>query len=108
MGYKKTYWLLSTGTWDMHNRGKKSSFVSVFTLIWVYSTVDFFHIPAAISLPHFYLGAERYQKAVIGMRPNKEEHQTIIDAEPVRTRIPSHKCTVALKGCIELCIKQTI
>lgn len=79
-----------------------------FTLI----TVDFFHIPAAISLPHFYLGAERYQKAVIGMRPNKEEHQTIIDAEPVRTRIPFHKCTVhvpvALKGCIALCLKQTI
>lgn len=46
-------------------------------------TVDFFHIPAAISLPHFYLGAKKYQEAVKGMRPSKEEHQTIIDAEPV-------------------------
>ena len=37
------------------------------------------------SLPHFYLADERYISSVWGLHPNKEEHETYIDLEPVRT-----------------------
>lgn len=46
-------------------------------------SVDFFHIPAALSFPHFYLASDRYKTSVYGLNPNTEEHQTIIDADPV-------------------------
>ena len=53
-------------------------------------SVDSFHIPAVLSLPHFYLAADKYREAVMGMHPNKEEHQTIIDAEPVYCYITNY------------------
>jgi hypothetical protein len=34
-------------------------------------------------LPHFYQGDEKYINAVDGLSPNKEEHQTFFDVEPV-------------------------
>ena len=45
--------------------------------------VDFFNVPVAFSMPHFYLADERYIKSVDGMYPNKEEHETYLDLEPV-------------------------
>ncbi|KAL3859117.1 hypothetical protein ACJMK2_009349 [Sinanodonta woodiana] len=44
--------------------------------------VDFFHIPAVISFPHFYLADKKYLDAVVGLNPNEAEHQTIVDVEP--------------------------
>ena len=35
-----------------------------------------------MSQPHFYEGP-RYSAAIEGMHPNKEEHQTVFDVEPV-------------------------
>ncbi|KAK3591350.1 hypothetical protein CHS0354_040311 [Potamilus streckersoni] len=45
--------------------------------------VDFFHIPAVLSFPHFYLADKKYLDAVVGLNPNEAEHQTIVDAEPI-------------------------
>ncbi|XP_060583637.1 lysosome membrane protein 2-like [Ruditapes philippinarum] len=45
-------------------------------------SVDFFHLPVAISLPHFLFGDPRYINAVYGVSPNEEEHNTVIDLEP--------------------------
>lgn len=36
-----------------------------------------------MSLPHFYQTEEKFVEAVIGMKPNKEQHQTTIDINPV-------------------------
>jgi hypothetical protein len=46
-------------------------------------SVDFFHIPGAISFPHFYLAADRYKNSVGGLNPSEEEHQTYLDLEHV-------------------------
>ncbi|KAL5021180.1 hypothetical protein ScPMuIL_000335 [Solemya velum] len=44
--------------------------------------LDFFHIPAAISFPHFYLADQAVVDSVGGLHPNAEEHQTAVDVEP--------------------------
>lgn len=36
-----------------------------------------------MSSPHFYQAEEKFVDAVFGMRPNKEQHQTTIDVNPV-------------------------
>ncbi|KAJ3604826.1 hypothetical protein NHX12_026878 [Muraenolepis orangiensis] len=38
--------------------------------------------PIIMSSPHFYEAEERYARAVFGMRPNRDQHQTTIDLEP--------------------------
>ncbi|TNN71357.1 Lysosome membrane protein 2 [Liparis tanakae] len=39
--------------------------------------------PIIMSSPHFYQADERYVQDVFGMRPQKEEHQTMIDINPL-------------------------
>ena len=39
--------------------------------------------PILLSTPHFYMGDEKYSNAFIGVKPNKEWHETHIDLEPV-------------------------
>lgn len=39
--------------------------------------------PIVISPPHFYQGDESLVKAVIGLHPNKREHETFVDIEPI-------------------------
>lgn len=36
-----------------------------------------------MSSPHFYQAEEKFVEAVFGMKPNKQEHQTAIDINPV-------------------------
>lgn len=45
-------------------------------------TVDFFNVPGALSLPHFLFGDRRYIDAVVGLNPNEEEHNPVVDFEP--------------------------
>lgn len=45
-------------------------------------TVDFFHLPAALSFPHFLFGDPRYIQAVDGIQPNTEKHNPFVDVEP--------------------------
>lgn len=40
-----------------------------------------------MSSPHFYQGDEKFVRAVFGMRPHKEYHQTFIDLNPVRDTV---------------------
>ena len=47
-----------------------------------------------MSQPHFYEGP-RYSAAIEGMHPQKDEHQTFFDVEPV-----SHDRTLAKVLCI--------
>ncbi|XP_046583231.1 lysosome membrane protein 2-like [Haliotis rubra] len=46
-------------------------------------SLDYFQIPAVVSFPHFYLAEDKYVHGVYGMSPNKEEHETAIDIEPL-------------------------
>nr|XP_057914231.1 lysosome membrane protein 2c [Doryrhamphus excisus] len=39
--------------------------------------------PVIMSSPHFYQGDERFVRSVFGMRPNKEDHQTVVDIHPL-------------------------
>lgn len=39
--------------------------------------------PIIMSSPHFYQADEKYVQGVFGMRPQKEQHQTMIDINPV-------------------------
>ncbi|XP_014250923.1 sensory neuron membrane protein 1-like [Cimex lectularius] len=39
--------------------------------------------PLVGSLPHFYLGDESYQKGVVGLRPEKSEHEITFMMEPI-------------------------
>ena len=43
-------------------------------------------IPVVGSFAHYYTGEEMLD-TIIGLNPNKEEHQTTIDIEPVSTKI---------------------
>ena len=46
-------------------------------------TVDSFHIPGILSLPHFFTADPRVQHSVGGLNPNEQEHETTVDVEPV-------------------------
>ncbi|KAF7661125.1 hypothetical protein LDENG_00268590 [Lucifuga dentata] len=38
--------------------------------------------PVVASFPHFYLGDSKYVKAIVGMTPQREHHQTFLDLNP--------------------------
>lgn len=40
--------------------------------------------PIVVSFPHFYQADPKYINAVDGLSPNKEEHETYLDLQPVR------------------------
>ncbi|XP_040822664.1 lysosome membrane protein 2 isoform X1 [Ochotona curzoniae] len=39
--------------------------------------------PIIMSFPHFYLADEKFVSAIGGMHPNKEEHETFVDVNPL-------------------------
>lgn len=41
--------------------------------------------PIIMSFPHFYQADEKFVSAIKGMRPNKEEHESFVDINPVST-----------------------
>ena len=48
------------------------------------SHMKYADLPIMMSNPHFYQAAQQYLDAVVGLRPEKDKHQTFIDIEPVR------------------------
>jgi hypothetical protein len=38
-----------------------------------------------MSFPHFYQADEKFISAIDGMHPNKEDHETFVDINPVST-----------------------
>ncbi len=44
-----------------------------------------------MSSPHFYQADDKYVQDVFGMNPNKEEHETVIDVNPVSLYKPDEK-----------------
>lgn len=40
-----------------------------------------------MSSPHFYQAEEKFVEAVFGMKPDKQQHQTAIDVNPVGAQI---------------------
>lgn len=41
--------------------------------------------PIIMSFPHFYQADEKFISAIKGMHPNKEEHESFVDINPVST-----------------------
>lgn len=39
--------------------------------------------PIVVSFPHFYQADPAYINAIDGLNPNKEEHETYLDLQPV-------------------------
>ena len=58
------------------------------------STVDSFHIPGIVSLPHFFMADPRVQRSVGGLNPNQQEHETTVDVEPVSYYYCNDNCFV--------------
>uniref|UniRef100_A0A673HHW7 Lysosome membrane protein 2-like n=1 Tax=Sinocyclocheilus rhinocerous TaxID=307959 RepID=A0A673HHW7_9TELE len=48
-------------------------------------------VPIIMSSPHFYQADDRFVQDVFGMNPNKEEHETVIDVNPVSLYKPDEK-----------------
>lgn len=44
--------------------------------------VDYFHVPAALSFPHFLFADQKYVDAVEGLNPVESEHNAAVDLEP--------------------------
>lgn len=42
--------------------------------------------PIVVSFPHFYQADPKYINAVDGLSPNKEDHETYLDLQPVRLK----------------------
>lgn len=56
--------------------------------------------PIVVSFPHFYQADPKYINAIDGLNPNKEEHETYLDLQPVQLifHIPSDESHVGLWG----------
>lgn len=55
-----------------------------------------------MSSPHFYQAEQKFVDAVFGMKPNKEQHQTTIDVNPVgksKPSLPSPAEVLSVPGC---------
>ena len=53
----------------------------------IYHVLVLLGAPIVMSLPHFlYCDPKEVIDLVIGLTPNKEEHQTFFDVEPVSTK----------------------
>lgn len=72
----------------------------IFTLDLKNNTIHFsvpYHAgaPIIMSFPHFYQADEKFVSAIKGMRPNKEEHETFVDINPVSTHFLMSYCVRA-------------
>jgi len=65
------------------SRSKPESTIIMYLHRFSFLSVDFFHIPVALSYPHFLYGADQYIHGVIGLNPDPEKHKPVIDLEPV-------------------------
>lgn len=46
--------------------------------------------PILLSAPHFFMGDPQLRKDVIGLNPEKEEHETFLEIEPVSSNSLMH------------------
>lgn len=53
--------------------------------------------PIVVSFPHFYQADPTYINAIDGLNPNKEEHETYLDLQPVCWTLSA---VIMTNGCV--------
>lgn len=79
-------WLLINGKvnqWFSQINEGVVTVIEAFSSVFFLCSAPLLGAPVVASFPHFYLAEDKYVKAVGGMSPQREHHQTFLDLNPV-------------------------